>query len=58
MLPWNNDPTLKHIADDNSVAVGAAAFSLGRKLYTDKQLRLSRSGGIAHRNTEPKPGQH
>ncbi|OCK88645.1 uncharacterized protein K441DRAFT_587638 [Cenococcum geophilum 1.58] len=27
------------------VAVGAAFFSMGRKLYTDKQLRLTRQRG-------------
>ncbi|KAF1989050.1 hypothetical protein K402DRAFT_461473 [Aulographum hederae CBS 113979] len=27
------------------VAVGAAVYSLGKKLTTDKSLRLSRSGG-------------
>jgi len=32
------------------VAIGAAVYSLGRKLYVDKQLRLTRSGGISHRN--------
>lgn len=28
-----------------AVAVGAAFFSMGRKLYTDKQLRLTRQRG-------------
>jgi len=33
-----------------SIAIGAAFYSLGKKLYVDKQLRLSRSGGVSHRN--------
>ena len=47
------DPNLIHqspLLTGDSVAVGAAVYSLGRKLYTDKQLRLSRSGGVSHRN--------
>lgn len=37
--------------DPHSVALGAAGYSIARKIYTDKTLRLTRSGGVSHRDT-------